>query len=87
LSRELHSTRTFERLYNRFPKQIQDEAIEKLDLYIRDPSHPSLRVKRMRGTERIWELSVTMQYRVTFEIDDEKIILRRIGTHDILKKP
>ena len=86
MGRELHSTRTFERLYKRLPKQIQDEAIEKLDLYLRDPSHPSLRVKRIRGTERIWELTVTMQYRVTFEIDDEKIILRRIGTHDILKK-
>ena len=87
MGRELYSTRTFERLYERIPKQIQAQAIDKLDLYLRDPSHPSLRVKRMSGTERIWELSVTMQYRITFELGGEKVILRRIGTHDILKSP
>jgi mRNA-degrading endonuclease RelE of RelBE toxin-antitoxin system len=87
LPRELLLTRTFERLFKRLPKEIRDEALEKLVLFLEDPAHPSLRVKRIRGTNRIWEMSVTMNYRVTFELEGDRVILRRIGTHDVLKRP
>ena len=87
MPRELYLTRTFERLFKHLPPQIQNEAIEKLLLYSADPAHPSLRVKRIRGTDRIWEMSVTMNYRITFEVEGDTVILRRIGTHDILKRP
>jgi mRNA-degrading endonuclease RelE of RelBE toxin-antitoxin system len=87
LARELHLTRTFERLFKRLPKEVQREALEKLARYLEDPFQPSLRVKRIRGTERIWEMSVTMNYRITFEVEGDRVILRRIGTHDILKRP
>jgi hypothetical protein len=33
-----------------------------------------------------WEGSVTMNYRFTFQFEAGKVIFRRIGTHDILKK-
>ncbi len=87
MARELYLTRTFERLFKRLPKRVRDETVEKLGLYLEDPSHTSLRVKRIRGTGRIWEMSVTMSYRVTFELGSEQVILRRIGTHDVLKRP
>lgn len=86
MSRELNLTRTFERLFKRLPKEIQDQAYEKLALFLEDPSHPSLRVKKMKGTAAIWEMSVTMNYRITFEQDAERILLRRIGTHDVLRE-
>jgi mRNA-degrading endonuclease YafQ of YafQ-DinJ toxin-antitoxin module len=41
----------------------------------------------MRGTSEIWELSVTMNYRITFQLRDEVMLLRRIGTHDVLRRP
>ena len=87
MPRELYLTRTFERLFKRLPKQVRDEALEKLGLYLENPSHPSLRVKGIRGTDRIWEMSITMSYRVTFELEGERVVLRRIGTHDVLKRP
>ena len=87
MPRELYLTGTFERLFKRLPKQVRDETLEKLGLYRENPSRPSLRVKRIRGTDRIWEMSVTMSYRVTFELEDERVTLRRIGTHDVLKRP
>jgi mRNA-degrading endonuclease RelE of RelBE toxin-antitoxin system len=87
LSRELYFTRTFERLIKRLPKRVRDEAFEKLALYLDAPSHPSLRVKRIKGTEHIWEMSVTMNYRITFELEGDRVVLRRIGTHDVLRKP
>ena len=41
----------------------------------------------MKGTPGIWELSLTMNYRVTFQLNEKFMLLRRIGTHDILRKP
>ncbi len=41
----------------------------------------------MEDPRNIWEASVTMQYRFTFTRDGDRVYLRRIGTHDILKKP
>jgi mRNA interferase RelE/StbE len=87
LARELRTTRSFDRSFQRLPKTIREQTIAKLQLFQEDPSHPSLRVKRIRATARIWEMSITMNYRVTFEVDEERVLLRRIGTHDVLKHP
>ena len=43
--------------------------------------------KRIRGTAGIWEMSVTVNYRLTFEADEERMLLRRVGTHDVLRRP
>jgi mRNA-degrading endonuclease YafQ of YafQ-DinJ toxin-antitoxin module len=40
----------------------------------------------MRGVENIWEARVTLSYRITYEVSGETLVLRRIGTHDILRK-
>jgi mRNA-degrading endonuclease YafQ of YafQ-DinJ toxin-antitoxin module len=40
----------------------------------------------MQRAEGIWEASVSMSYRMTFYWTGNTIILKRIGTHDILKK-
>lgn len=62
---------------------------KKLSIFLKDISHPSFRTKKMEGFKNppIWEVSLTMNYRVTFEIDKEgKIIFRNIGTHAILDR-
>ena len=94
MARELFLTRTFERLFKKLPKAIQDQAFEKLALFLEDLSHPSLRVKKINNPfilrlskDAIWELSVTMNYRITFEVEGERVLLRRIGTHDVLREP
>jgi mRNA-degrading endonuclease YafQ of YafQ-DinJ toxin-antitoxin module len=56
-------------------------------MYIANPNHPSLRVKKMKGTSGFWELSLTMNYRLTFEVEGEVLTLRRVGTHDTLRHP
>lgn len=74
------------------PSAIQSLVWKKLDLFLHNAAHPSLRVKKMRGHPRIWELSVSANYRITFEwsqsaVGDRVAILRRVGTHDLLKHP
>ena len=49
--------------------------------------HPGLRVKRMQGTADIWEARVTASSRITFNLEGERILLRTVGDHDVLKHP
>lgn len=80
-------SRTFAKQRKKLPKNLQDAFYEKLKLLIEDFSHPSLRITKMSGFD-IWELSITMNYRATFEIVEENTVyFRKIGGHDILKKP
>ncbi len=87
MTREVYFTRTFERLFRRLPKDVRDTTYAKLVLYLDNPAHPSLRVKRIKGTNHLWEMTITMNYRVTFQVEGERVLLRRIGTHDILRQP
>ncbi len=79
-------TPLFERDFQVLPKDIRTRTEKTLSLLLENPRHPSLRAKKMQGTEDRWEASVSMSYRITYEIAGEKLILRRVGTHDILKR-
>lgn len=54
---------------------------------------PNLRVKRVQGHERIWELTWAADGRATFEYGEEHlpgephVCWRRIGSHSIFSKP
>lgn len=76
----------FKKEYNKLPKEIQKAFDEKLALFLKEMSHPSLRVKRIQGTKNRWEGSITMKYRFTFEFLENGLLFRTIGTHDILKR-
>ena len=87
MRREFQTLREFDRSFKRLPKRIQSDVLEKVERFFDDPTHPSLRVKCIRGIERIWEMSITMNYRLTFELDEQRVLLRRVGTHDVLRRP
>lgn len=76
----------FKKQYNALPKEIQNAFDKKLELFLENRAHPSLRVKRIQGTKGRWEGSVTMSYRFTFEFLEDTLFFRTIGTHDILKR-
>ncbi len=80
-------TERFKKDFKRLPREIQTRTAKALELFLSNPRHPSLCVKRMEGTPNIWELRVTQNHRITFQFEQESILLRRIGTHDILKLP
>ena len=76
----------FKKQYSALPEEIQNAFDKKLTLFLKNRSHPSLRVKRIQGTKSRWEGSVTMNYRFTFEFIEGTVCFRTIGTHDILKR-
>jgi len=79
-------SKRFKKEYNNLPKEIQKAFDEKLSLFLKQTSHPSLRVKRIQGTKNRWEGSIAMKYRFTFEFIKYGVLFRAIGTHDILKR-
>ncbi len=62
---------------------------KQIALLATDPRHPSLRVKKIKGTGSIFEARVDRDVRLTFEFGGRhEIILRVVGPHDpTLKKP
>ncbi|MGB5156219.1 hypothetical protein [Desulfobacterium sp. N47] len=77
-------SKKFKKQYNVLPNEIQQAFNQKLSLFLADMLHPSIRVKKIQGTQDRWEGSVTMKYRFTFNFDGEAVVFRTIGTHDIL---
>lgn len=55
------------------------------------PFHPSLRIKPMQGFQGVWEGHISESIVFTFERSnengDEIITFRKIGKHNIYKKP
>ncbi|CAB1247241.1 hypothetical protein CLOSBL3_11535 [Clostridiaceae bacterium BL-3] len=41
-----------------------------------DQSHPSLRIKRIQGSKDIFEMTIKMSIRVTWQYTDNRILLR-----------
>jgi mRNA interferase RelE/StbE len=84
--RSFRFTRRFKKDYRGLPKGIQEAFDQKLELFLQDTSHRSLRIKRIQGMKNRWEGSVTMKYRFTFELSGDLVIFRSIGSHDILDR-
>ncbi len=78
----------------RFQKRFKSlTAVEKkqlrnkLLLLAENPLHPSLRTKRIQGTDGLFECSVNMDIRIIwFYEGDQLIILLDVGHHDILRQ-
>ncbi len=84
---ELVFSRSFERDYRKLPRPIQARLDQQLLRLVANFSHPSLRTKRIKGHPYAWEGRITRSHRFTFQINADQCILRRAGTHDILKTP
>lgn len=70
------------------PKDLKKALKNKLEIMLQNPRHPSLRTKKVQGREGIFEASVTMSIRITWEYTEDGIFLRNIGDHDTtLKNP
>lgn len=79
---------------NRFVKHFsaladaeKKQLKNKLRLLVENPMHPSLRTKRIQGTDDLFECSVNMDIRIIWHYEgDTMIILIDVGHHDILRQ-
>ncbi len=89
----LQRKRKFDKKLHSLAKEnpnILDQVEKTLDALLRyPPPHPSLRMKHIQGTDGLFECSVNMDIRITFEFTaPHTILLRNIDHHDdALKQP
>ncbi len=85
--KSLFRTERFKKDFKSLPQDVQGRLENTLARYLTNPRHPSLQAKKIQGAPGIWELRVSENYRVTFQMVAEGILLRRAGTHDVLRHP
>ena len=69
MTKRFRSTRKFDKQLTSLDKSTRKQAIKAIDLFMKDPTHPSLRLKKVRGTDRYYEVSVNMSVRIIVEIE------------------
>ena len=83
----LRKEKQFERDFDVLPERIKRQAATKFAIFVKNPRHPSLKTKKMEGQGDIWEGRISGDYRFTFKIEGDLCKLRRIGTHEIYRRP
>jgi len=83
----IQTEKAFDRDYVKLPENVQALAEKQLALLLENPRHPSLQMRKMKGYKNLWEGRISIHYRFTFKIEGETYRLRRVGTHEIYKKP
>ena len=79
-------TERFRRAFEKLPESVQKQAREAYVLFEQDPSHPSLRFKRVHPSRPIYSARVSQQYRALGVLADDEIIWFWIGSHDDYEK-
>ena len=80
----IRRTDAFLRDYRALPIEIRERVEKQLCLLLEDFRHPSLRLKKLKGTDK-FEIRISKGYRLTLRFDKEHMELRRVGTHDIIR--
>lgn len=83
---KLKYTKTFEKDLKALSEKEQRAVAQKLGLLAENPFYPSLRTKKVRGLDNVFEMSVNMDIRILWKYEDGIIILLLdVGHHkDIL---
>ena len=78
----------FKRDYRKLSFEAKEKINNALIRIEADGLHyPSLCVKKIKSSHDIWEARASYSLRITFTLQNNKIYLRTVGEHDILKSP
>ncbi len=80
-------TPRFVRLYKKLPSGLQDEVVEKIELFKDVNNHQRLEVHKLKGRlKKFYGFSVNCRDRVVFEyMSDNEVALLAVGDHEIYK--
>ena len=71
---EFTFTPRFQKHFKGLTAQEKKQLKNKLELLSQNPSHPSLRTKRIQGTTDLFECSVNMDIRIIWYYEGDKMI-------------
>lgn len=91
MTRRFRSTRKFDKQCKSLDNNSFKQAVKAIELFMSEPSHPSLRYKKIQGTNSFFEISVNMSIRIIIEItsegQDQNNTFYIIGTHNEVFPP
>ena len=79
---KISRTNRFKKSWEKLTEEEKELSRKALRNLVADIRYPALRVKKIKGVERLWEARVSRSMRMTFQIQGDVIILRNIGRHD-----
>ena len=84
---EFTYTPRFQKHFKTLSSAEKKQLKNRLVLLSENPFHPSLRTKRIQGSDGLFECSVNMDIRIIWYYEgDRMIILLDVGHHDILDR-
>ncbi|QVK17578.1 type II toxin-antitoxin system mRNA interferase toxin, RelE/StbE family [Mycoplasmatota bacterium] len=80
-------TKRFKKQFKNLETNEQKLFARKMDLFIENELHPSLRTRKLQGNKSLYESSINKDIRIIWYYEDDlHIVLIEIGHHDILNK-
>jgi mRNA-degrading endonuclease RelE of RelBE toxin-antitoxin system len=79
----LRRTERFKTAFQTLTRQDRKRVEKALRLMVTDLRHPSLRVKKIKGTHDIFEARASRSIRITFQMEPDALLLRNVGAHDV----
>ena len=78
---------SFVREFNKLPADLQEEALERIDLFKDVANHKKLKVHKLKGRlADLYSFSVTYSHRIVFNFDSKTaVVFLAIGSHEIYK--
>ncbi len=79
---------TFVRQFKILEEDLQEEVIEKIELFKNLKKHEQLKVHKLKGRLKDrYSFSVNYKIRIVFQyLSKGKVVLLAIGSHDVYKK-
>lgn len=77
---------SFWKEYSRLDRAIQQRAKKAYQLWIENPSHPSLRFKCINSRENAWSVRISRNHRAVGLLEGDSVTWVWIGSHDDYEK-
>ncbi|MDZ8258401.1 hypothetical protein [Nostoc sp. ChiQUE01b] len=74
-------TAQFPQEFASLPEQVQQQTREAYCLFKQDPSHPSLRFKKVHPELPIYSARISKSYRAVGQLDGDTVIWFWLGSH------
>ena len=80
-------TPQFLRMFRKLEQTLQEEAVEKIELFLKDSTYSQLKAHKLKGKlKNRYSFSVNYQTRIVYmSLSKTEVALLAIGDHDVYK--
>ncbi|OGI76316.1 hypothetical protein A3C67_00360 [Candidatus Nomurabacteria bacterium RIFCSPHIGHO2_02_FULL_42_19] len=80
-------TQSFIKQYNNLPNELQEEVLEKTELFKDRKNHKMLKVHKLHGRfASRYSFSIDYRYRIVFGyLKKDEVVFMTVGDHDVYK--